>query len=184
MVKVSSGGSLPGGEGSLLLTPLAPSRSPDPLTPHLPACPNRGGGDHIVSFRVPTTSFEAKGQGSKKSEGARGVREEGEQGPWVWLKTQGCWRLPKAPKASWGLREGLRGWGSNGVRGVRGKGEQGEQGPWVWLKTQGCQRPLMAPKAFWGPREIPWTQGQGMWGGARGTRSLSLTEDPKMLKSS
>ena len=42
-------------------------------------------------------------QGGSGSE--RGWGEQGKQGPWVWLKTQGCQRLVKAFKASWGPRK-------------------------------------------------------------------------------
>ena len=99
-----------------------------------------------------------------------GEGEQGKQGSWVWLKTQGCWRLPKAPNASWGPRkvpgaqgnpERLRQW--EGVRGSKreqwGEGEQRKQGPWVWLKIQGCQRLPKASKASWSPRKVPGVQG-------------------------
>ena len=40
-----------------------------------------------------------RGSGRLKGWGeARGSKGWGEQGFWVWLKTQGCWRLPKVPK--------------------------------------------------------------------------------------
>ena len=142
-------------------------------------------------------------RGSKKEwEGVRGSKgEQGKQGPWVWLKTQGCWRLTKAPKASWGPRkvpgtqEGqgrLRGWG--GVRGskkewegARGsEGEQGKQGPWVWLKTQAYQR---LPKASWGLRKVPGAQGgperlrgQGGVRGSKGSKAPESDWRPKAAK--
>ena len=93
--------------------------------------------------------------GVRWSKGDEG--EQGKQGPQVWLKTQGCWRLPKAPKAFWGPRKVP---GAQGTRRSEGsKGGEGEQGPCVWLKTQGCQRLPKAPKASWGPRKFLGSQG-------------------------
>ena len=134
--------------------------------------------------------------GVRRSEAGEG--EQGEQDLWVWLKTQGCQRRLKAPKVSWGSREvpGAQGCSrSKGSKeeqgGVRGEGEQGEQGLWVWLKTQGCQRLTRlseAPGRSQGSRDAQgsrWSEwSEGTWGGARGTRPLSLTEDPRLPKAS
>ena len=64
-----------------------------------------------------------RSQGTKegqKQEEQRGARE---QGPWVWLRPQGYRRLPKAPKASWGLREVLEDKGGSGGEGEWGTRE-------------------------------------------------------------
>ena len=95
------------------------------------------------SPRSPGRDRKAQGQvgarGSERKWGGEG--EQGKHCPWVWLKTQGCQRLVKASKASWGPRKvpgtqggigRLRGW--EGVRGVRGA---------LWSK---------APESDWRPK--------------------------------
>ena len=71
--------------------------------------------------RLPRSQGDPRGPERLRAEGEqRGKEEPGEQGPWVWLKTQSCGRFPKAPKAP------ERSQGSRKAQEVRrGEGEQG-----------------------------------------------------------
>ena len=87
----------------------------------------------------------AKGEGSKGWVAKEGWGQQGKQGSWVWLNTQGYWRLPKAPKASWvsrvvtGIQRG------SGARGAREWGEQGVRGP---RRSKGSKE-NKAPESDW-----------------------------------
>ena len=98
--------------------------------PRLPEAPGRSQG--------PREAHRARGS-EREWEGARGSErgwgEQGEQCPWVSLKTQGCRRLSKAPKAAWGSRkvpgaqEGSGAREQGGARGSEGSGSKGSNAP-------------------------------------------------------
>ena len=138
-----------------------------------------------------------KGSGRlRKQGGGRGWGEQGKQGLWVWLKTQGCQRLLKAPKACWGPRKfpgvqgGSDGKGSKGVRGAREARPLSLTEDQRLLKasegSQGFLRPQEGPGGPERPREAQGARGgEREWGGEgeQGKHCpLSLTEDPSLTK--
>ena len=116
----------------------------------------------------------------------------GEQAPWVWLKTQVCQRLPKAPKAFWGPRKvpgvlGARGW--EAARGWESKGSKVPESDWRPKTVEGFQRLPRLPKApgrSQGPRKAQGMRGsegrvgeQGIWFWLKTQGCKRLSKAPK-----
>ena len=112
------------------------------------------------------------GGGVRAGKGSEG--RQGEQDPRVWLRLEGCQRLPRLPDAPAGKEE----WG--GKEWVRGsKGNNALKTDWGFKAaegSQGCLRPQ--GKELWG--ELG--KGELEARGARRTRPLSLIEAPRLPK--